>query len=79
MSRTSAAIAITVFASALVLGACDLAPPPDKQSAAAQKADQHTELRDAINTPIDKAKAANDPNVQHDQDQDQAIDNQSGG
>jgi hypothetical protein len=69
---------ITLFAACLLLCACDMAPPPDKQSAAAQKADQHTELRDAINSPINKAKAANDPNVQHDQDQDQALKDQGG-
>jgi len=61
-----------------LLVACTMAPPPDKQSAAAQKADQHTELRDAINSPLNKAKAANNPNVQHDQDQDKAIQDQGG-
>jgi hypothetical protein len=69
---------IAVFATGLLLCACDVAPPPDKQSAAAQKADQHTELRDTINTPIDKAKTANDPNVQHDKDQDKGLEDQGG-
>jgi len=78
MRQPIAPTAITSIAAALLLGACTVAPPPDKQSAAAQKADQHTELRDAINNPINKAKAANDPNVQHDQDQDKAINDQGG-
>ena len=67
-----------VFAAGLLLCACNVAPPPDKQSAAAQKADQHSELRKAITTPIDKAKAANDPNLQHDKDQDKGLEDQGG-
>jgi PBP1b-binding outer membrane lipoprotein LpoB len=73
MSKT-----IVAIATALLLAACTMAPPPDKQSAAAQKADEHTELRDAINNPINKAKAANDPNLKHDQDQQKAVDDQGG-
>jgi len=69
---------IAMIACCLLLVACDVAPPPDKQTAAAQKADQHTELRDAINSPINKAKAANDPNVKHDEDQAKAVDDQGG-
>ena len=69
---------ITALAIGLLLGACSMAPPPDQQSPEAQKAAAHTELRDAINTPLDRAKAANDPNVQHDQDQQKAIDDQGG-
>jgi hypothetical protein len=69
---------LTLFALCLLLGACDMAPPPEKQSADAQKAAEHTELRDAINNPINKAKAANDPNEQHDKDQDQALKDQGG-
>jgi hypothetical protein len=69
---------IAVLALSAALAACDVAPPPEKQSADAQKAAEHTELRDAINTPIDKAKAANDPNEQHDKDQDQALKDQGG-
>jgi PBP1b-binding outer membrane lipoprotein LpoB len=73
MRQSIAAIAI-----ALLLGACTMAPPPDKQSAAAQKADQHTELRDAINAPIDKAKAANDANIQRNKDDNKAIEDAGG-
>jgi len=78
MSKQSSSNAVSMVAAALLLGACTMAPPPDKQSADAQKADQHTELRDAINSPINKAKAANDPNVKHDEDQAKAIDDQGG-
>jgi hypothetical protein len=69
---------VTLVATALLLGACSVAPPPDRQSADAQKADEHTQLRDAINSPINKAKAANDPNVKHDEDQAKAVDDQGG-
>jgi hypothetical protein len=78
MAKPALSNALAAVAATLLLGACTMAPPPDKQSADAQKADQHTELRDAINTPINKAKAANDPNLQHDQDQDKALDDQGG-
>jgi len=78
MAKPASANALAAVAATFLLGACTMAPPPDKQSADAQKADQHTDLRDAINTPIDKAKAANDPNVQHDEDQAKAIEDQGG-
>ena len=70
--------AFALIAAALLLGGCSVAPPPDKQSADAQKADEHHELRNAINSPINKAKAANDPNVKHDEDQAKAVDDQGG-
>jgi uncharacterized lipoprotein len=78
MSKPSSSNAIAMVAAALLLGACSVAPPPDRQSADAQKADEHHELRDAINSPINKAKAANDPNVKHDEDQAKAVDDQGG-
>jgi len=78
MAKPSTSKVVTLVAAALLLGACSVAPPPDKQSADAQKADQHTQLRDAINSPINKAKAANDPNVKHDEDQAKAVDDQGG-
>jgi hypothetical protein len=70
---------------ASLLPGCDLVPPNRENEAqqkvddAAQKKDeQQTELRDTIQTPIDRAKSANDPNVQHDQDQAKAIEDQGG-
>ena len=62
----------------LALGACDLAPPPDQQSDAAKKAAEHTELRDAIQQPIDRAKDANDPNIKADADREQALKDEGG-
>ena len=62
----------------LALGACTMAPPPEEQSAAARKAAEHNELRDAIQTPIDKAEHANDPNLKADQDKQKAIDDAGG-
>ena len=73
MSKPGSSNAISVAAAALLLGACTMAPPPDKQSADAQKAAEHTELRDAIQQPIDRAKAANEPNVEADKAREQAI------
>jgi hypothetical protein len=62
----------------LLASACTMAPPPDQQSEAAQKAAKHTELNDAIQRPIDRAKSANDPNLQHDQDQEKAVEDSGG-
>ena len=66
---TLAALALAVA----LLAACDLQGPLDQQSAEAQKAREHNQLRDAINQPIDKAKDANAPNEQADKDREQAI------
>ena len=60
------------------LASCDLQGPLDKQSAEAQKAQEHTELRDAINQPLDKAKNANAPVEQADKDQAKAIEDAGG-
>jgi len=62
----------------LIASACTMAPPPEQQSEAAQKAAKHTELNDAIQRPIDRAKSANDPNLQHDQDQAKAVEDSGG-
>jgi hypothetical protein len=68
-----------------LLPGCDLAPPNRENEAqqkvddAAQKnSDQNTELRDTLQTPIDRAKSANDPNVQHDKDQEKAVEDSGG-
>jgi hypothetical protein len=69
----------------VALPGCDLAPP-DRSNEAQQKVDdaaakpaaQANELNRAIQTPIDKAKAANEPNVKHDQDQDKALQDAGG-
>lgn len=62
----------------LLFAACSMAPPPEQQSAAAQKAAEHHELRDAINTPLDKAKHANDPTMKSAEDQRKAIEDAGG-
>ena len=72
--RLTPVITLAVLAvAAALLAACDLQGPIDKQSAEAQKAQEHNQLRDAINQPIDKAKDANAPNEQADKDREQAI------
>ena len=72
--QTTAVVNLAALAlAALLLAACDLQGPIDKQSAEAQKAQEHNQLRDAINQPIDKAKDANAPNEQADKDREQAI------
>ena len=73
-----ALIRMSCLSLGLFASACTVAPPPDQQSEAAQKAAKHTELNDAIQKPIDRAKAANDPNVQHDKDQEKALEDQGG-
>ena len=67
-----------ILLSFLALGACDVAGPVAGQSAVAQKAAQHRELRDAIQKPIDRANTANDPNIKADADRQKAIDNAGG-
>ncbi len=69
-------IALALAASLLV--ACDLQGPIDQQSEAAQKAQEHNQLRDAINQPIDKAKNAGAPIEQADKDREKALE-ESGG
>ena len=51
---------LSLLTLALALTACDLAPPPERQSEEARKAREATELRDRIQQPIDKAKAVED-------------------
>lgn len=56
----------------LALASCGVAPPGDQAEKAKEAAD-NTELHDAIHEPLDKAKTANDPNVQADKDREQAL------
>ena len=69
---------IPVLLLCLITSACTMAPPPDQQSEAAQKAAQHTELRDAIQKPIDRAKSANEPVIKADEDREKALEDQGG-
>lgn len=69
---------IFVIIACLLLAACNMAPPPERQSEAARKAAEHHELRDAINRPIDKAKAVNDETLKAAEQQRQAIEDAGG-
>jgi hypothetical protein len=61
----------------LTLAAC-AEPPPEHQSAEAKKAREHHELRDSIQTPIDKAKGVDAVQQQQSEDQKKAIEDQGG-
>ena len=62
-----------ILACLALLCACDVAPPRDRQAEEEKAAMDNTQLRDEIQKPIDRAESANEPNVQHDKDQEQAI------
>jgi hypothetical protein len=63
----------TVAIAVLALAACD-APPPERQSEEAKQAREASDLREHIQTPIDKAKGVEDIQKAHDADQREAID-----
>lgn len=63
---------------ALVAAGCDLAGPIEQQSEAAKKAAEANELRDHIQQPIDRARAANDPVIEADKKREQAIEDAGG-
>jgi len=71
--RRLMSLAATLAIAVIVLAGCDLAGPIEQQSAEAKKAVEANELRDHIQQPIDRAKAANDPNVEADKAREQAI------
>jgi hypothetical protein len=73
-----AALAATLLCGAL--GACDLVPPPESQSAAARKAAEHHELRDAIEhkTEREKAEHAGDAALDADKAHDRALEDAGG-
>lgn len=62
----------------LLLSACDVANDIEAQKAASKKAADSTELRDHIQQPIDRAKAANDPVEDADKAREQALKDQGG-
>ena len=77
--RTTTVLHLTSLAlAASLLAGCDLQGPIDQQSAEAQKAREHNQLRDAINQPIEKARNAGAPIEQADKDRAKALE-ESGG
>src|SRR4026209_1597040 len=63
----------------LSLAACDLAPPPERMSDEAKEAREHTELRDTIQQPIDKAKGAEQIQQQGDEERRKKREAEGGG
>jgi len=67
------------LAACLLLAACtdpaptDTAPPPEPQADAAPAAGQHTELRDAMQAPLDKARAAEEAQESQDAERDEVL------
>ena len=76
----------SLIAACLLLAACSASPPPGDAHPAAPAAaasatapaDKHTELRDAMQAPIDKAKSADAIQQQGVEDEKKAIDDAGG-
>lgn len=71
-------ILIIAALASLLLSACDVARDIEQQKAASKKAADSTELRDRIQQPIDRAKAAGDPIKEADKAREQALKDQGG-
>jgi hypothetical protein len=69
---------LPLLATCLALVACAEPPPPERQSAEAKKASEHHELRDTIQTPIDKAKGVDAVQEKQAEEQKDAIEDQGG-
>jgi hypothetical protein len=69
---------LPLLAVLFALVACAEPPPPERQSADAKKAREHHELRDTIQTPIDKAKGVDAVQEKQAEDQNAAIEDQGG-
>lgn len=66
------------IAACLLLAACGMGPPPERESAAAKQAREATELRDAMQRPIDKAKAVDDVQKKQAEEQRKAVEDAGG-
>ena len=75
-------IAFAPLATLLLLAGCSKPEPPEKERPPEPKAStepRHTELRDAIQAPIDKAKSAEQTTLDAAEKQRAEIDAQTGG
>lgn len=73
--------AFAVIATLLLLGGCSKPEPPEKDRPPEPKASEpsHTQLRDAIQAPIDRAKSVEQTTLDAAQKQRAEIDAQTGG
>ena len=71
-------ILVIAALASLLLSACDIAQDIEQQKAASKKAAESTELRDHIQQPIDRAKAAGDPVEEADKAREKALEDQGG-
>ncbi len=80
MRPKHAAPACLLAGALAIAGGCDMVPSPEHQSAAANKAAEHHELRDAIEhkSEMDRAKHAADPVMDADKAHDKQIDDAGG-
>ena len=78
MRNPSSAAFASVALASLLLSACDVARDIEQQKADSKKAADSTELRDHIQQPIDRAKAAGDPVQDADKAREQALKDQGG-
>lgn len=62
----------------ITLAACDIARPPEPQAEAATKPAENTQLRDAIQQPIDRAESANAPVEKADAEREKALEDAGG-
>ena len=72
-------IAIGMLALLLACSACSKPEPPKKEQPPKPRAEHDTQLRDAIQAPIDKAKGVESQVLDAAQQQQADIDSQSGG
>ncbi|WP_147653537.1 hypothetical protein [Vulcaniibacterium gelatinicum] len=70
---------LTILSCALVLAACSRPEPPPTDQPPEPQAESHTELRDAIQQPLDKARAVEQTVEDAAEKQREEIDAQTGG
>ena len=71
---------LLILCTCAFLAGCNASPPPpERQSEEAKAARDNSDLTQAIQTPIDKAKAVEDVQEAHDAEQRDAIDEQEEG